>query len=137
MPRGGVEIYLFSFFNLDARWGWVVYVTSPTHIGPLTIVEFCIKLIKIFKSCRLFYLKHLNLLVLFLARTSLNKIWLLLVIIFLSVALVESVGPDKVLSSNDSGNVKDELSRTSVLKMETVFFETLLTTPQTQRHLYQ
>ena len=23
-PRGGVEVYLYSFFNLSARWGWVV-----------------------------------------------------------------------------------------------------------------
>jgi len=23
-PRKGVKVYLYSFFNLDARWGWVV-----------------------------------------------------------------------------------------------------------------
>ena len=27
-PRGEVELQLYSFFNLDSRWGWVVNVTT-------------------------------------------------------------------------------------------------------------
>ena len=28
MPRGGVEVKLYSFFNLGARWVWVVDATT-------------------------------------------------------------------------------------------------------------
>jgi len=28
--RGGVEVYLYSFLNLGARWGWVVNATPRT-----------------------------------------------------------------------------------------------------------
>ena len=32
--RGGVEVYLYSSFNLGARWGWVVNVTPrPLYPG--------------------------------------------------------------------------------------------------------
>jgi hypothetical protein len=27
MPRGGVNVYLYSFFNFVARWVWVVNAT--------------------------------------------------------------------------------------------------------------
>jgi hypothetical protein len=30
---GGVEVYLYSFFNLDARWGWFVNAT-PRQLYP-------------------------------------------------------------------------------------------------------
>ena len=31
-PEGGAEIYLYSFFNLGARWRWVVNATPrPLH----------------------------------------------------------------------------------------------------------
>jgi hypothetical protein len=37
----GVEVQLYSFFNLGARWGWVVNVTprplNPREIGPMPI----------------------------------------------------------------------------------------------------
>jgi hypothetical protein len=43
MPRGGVEVYLNSFFNLGARWGWVVNATpQPLYRqerDPVPIVE--------------------------------------------------------------------------------------------------
>jgi len=32
-PRGGVEVYIYSFFNLGTRWGWVVNVT-PRPLYP-------------------------------------------------------------------------------------------------------
>jgi len=33
-PREGVEVYLYSFFNLGARWGWVVKTTlQPCNFG--------------------------------------------------------------------------------------------------------
>jgi len=60
---------------------------------------------------------------LFLKGTSLNKTLAFIGdYILLYFALVESVGLEKVLSSNDSGNVTDKLSITSALKMETVCF---------------
>ena len=30
-PRGGVEVYLYTFFNLDARWGWVNAMPRPIY----------------------------------------------------------------------------------------------------------
>jgi hypothetical protein len=33
MARGGVEVQLYSFFNLGARWGWVVNAT-PRPLYP-------------------------------------------------------------------------------------------------------
>lgn len=60
---------------------------------------------------------------LFLTGTSLNKILAFIGDnVLLYVALVESVGLEKAVSSNDMGNVTDKLSRTSALKMETVCF---------------
>jgi hypothetical protein len=39
----GVELELYSFFNLGARWGWVVNVTRwplyPWKSGPMPIVQ--------------------------------------------------------------------------------------------------
>jgi hypothetical protein len=32
-PEGGVEVYLYSFFNLEATWGWVVNAT-PRPLYP-------------------------------------------------------------------------------------------------------
>jgi hypothetical protein len=32
--RGGVEVWLYSFFNLGAGWGWVVNAT-PRPLYPL------------------------------------------------------------------------------------------------------
>lgn len=59
----------------------------------------------------------------FLSATSLNKTLAFIGDnVSLYVAIVESVELEKVLSSNDSGNVTDKLSRTSDLKMETVCF---------------
>jgi hypothetical protein len=28
MPRGGVEVYLYSYFNLGARWGTLPFARS-------------------------------------------------------------------------------------------------------------
>ena len=33
-PTGEVEVYLYSFFNLGARCGWVVSVTPRPHFTP-------------------------------------------------------------------------------------------------------
>ena len=33
-PGGGVEIYMYSFFNLGAGWWWVVNVT-PRPLSPV------------------------------------------------------------------------------------------------------
>ena len=30
-PRGGVDVYLYSFINLGVRWGWVVNTTPRPH----------------------------------------------------------------------------------------------------------
>jgi hypothetical protein len=42
-PRGGIEVWLYSFFNLCARWGWVINVTRrglhSTERGPMPIVK--------------------------------------------------------------------------------------------------
>ena len=41
--QGGVEVYLYSFFNLSARWGWVVNATpQPIYSrerDPVPIVQ--------------------------------------------------------------------------------------------------
>jgi hypothetical protein len=41
--RGGVQEYLYSFFNLGARWGWVVNATpqplNPREREPVAIVQ--------------------------------------------------------------------------------------------------
>ena len=31
-PRGGVEVYFYSFFYLSARWGWVVKCHTPAAL---------------------------------------------------------------------------------------------------------
>jgi len=33
-PQGGVEVWLYSFFNLSARWGWAVNA-MPRPLYPL------------------------------------------------------------------------------------------------------
>jgi hypothetical protein len=39
----GVEVYLYSFFNLGARWGWVVNATPwplyPRERDPVPIIQ--------------------------------------------------------------------------------------------------
>jgi hypothetical protein len=41
--RGGTEVLLYSFFNLGARWGWVVNATPrslyPRERDPVPIVQ--------------------------------------------------------------------------------------------------
>ena len=43
MPRGAVEVYLYSFFNLGARWVWVVNATAqplyPRERDPVPILQ--------------------------------------------------------------------------------------------------
>jgi len=40
--KGGVEVYLYSFFNLGRRWGWMVNATHsplyPRDEDPVPIV---------------------------------------------------------------------------------------------------
>jgi hypothetical protein len=42
-PRGGVEVSLYSFFNLGARWGWVVNATPrPLYLRERDLGTYCI-----------------------------------------------------------------------------------------------
>ena len=41
-PRGGVEVQLYSFFNLGARWRWVVNVTPRPLYPTERAVTHCI-----------------------------------------------------------------------------------------------
>ena len=42
-PRGRVQVYIYSFFNLGARWGWVVDATSrqlyPRERDPVSFIQ--------------------------------------------------------------------------------------------------
>jgi hypothetical protein len=82
------------------------YRHDPIPIGLLEIAKFCIKLIKMFKSCRLFYPRYLDLRVP-LTGTSFSKALAFIggvtnVSLPFTLRLVATVGFDKALSWKES-----------------------------------
>ena len=53
-PKGGVKVQLYSFFNLGARWGWVVNVTPLAVLLPgkrLSVLYFLLSFLPIVYLC--------------------------------------------------------------------------------------